>query len=88
LCFEEDFMIIQNLIKDEVVDNVKNNEKTGIKRFQPNRLNICPDCDGVCSWNTHFRAYICENSECAFMADKNGQRIWDNQQREDNLRKL
>ena len=76
-------MLIQNQIK--IFEKKKTKD---IKNFHRNRLNICPDCECVCSWNTHFKAYICDNKECAFMADVDGKRIWDNKKREENLRNL
>ena len=50
-------------------------------------LRICPNCGDVLSWNTHFQAYIHDsNSKCCYMEDKNGNRIWDNKMREEQLK--
>ncbi len=50
-------------------------------------IKICPDCKGVLSWNTHFKAYThSPSSKCAYMEDANGNRIWDNARRDEQLK--
>lgn len=50
---------------------------------------ICPDCGGLIYWNSHFKAFIHDNSSnCSYMEDIDGKRIYDTTAREERLDKL
>lgn len=49
-------------------------------------LRICPDCGKTISYYIHFKAFMHgSTSNCAYMENKNGKRIWDNKMREEAL---
>ena len=43
---------------------------------------LCPDCDGVVSYVSYFKRYICLNPDCCFEADIEKVRVWDNSMRD------
>ena len=50
-------------------------------------LRMCPDCDGVIAYNSHFKAFMHgDQTDCAYMEDINGERIWDNEMRDRQLK--
>ena len=50
-------------------------------------LRMCPDCDGVIGYNSHFKAFMHgDQTDCAYMEDINGERIWDNEMRDRQLK--
>ena len=49
---------------------------------------VCPDCGHVLEYRSYFQEFNCTGKDCAFVADKNGNRVWDNQKRDENLKKL
>ena len=49
---------------------------------------VCPDCGHVLEYRSYFQEYNCTATNCAFVADKNGVRVWDNQKRDENLKRL
>jgi len=52
-------------------------------------LRMCPDCDCVIAYNTHCRAFMHDNqSDCAYMEDINGERIWNNKTRKGDSKQL
>ena len=49
---------------------------------------ICPDCNGTVSWNSYHSRFQCLNIDCCFEANEKGERVWDNNKREENLKNL
>ena len=49
---------------------------------------VCPDCGHVLEYRSYFQEFNCTGKDCAFVADKNGNRVWDNQKRDENLKRL
>ena len=49
---------------------------------------ICPDCNSFIHFNSYHQRYECSGNDCAFIADINCERIWDNKMREENLKRL
>ena len=49
---------------------------------------ICPDCNSIVTWNSYHSRFQCLSSNCCFMANEKGERIWDNYMRDENLRKI
>ena len=62
------------------------NEKTN--STLPVALLVCPDCGCVLEFRSYFQEYNCTGKDCAFVADINGERVWDNQKRDENLKRL
>ena len=49
-------------------------------------LRLCPDCGKTISYYTHFKAFMHgSTSNCAYMENQKGKRIWDNKMREEAL---
>ena len=48
---------------------------------------ICPDCGDRLDYNRWRKEFYCLNRECAFVADLEGNRIWDNEMREQSIMK-
>jgi len=49
---------------------------------------VCPDCGHILEYRSYFQEYNCTASDCAFVADRNGNRVWDNKKRDENLKRL
>lgn len=49
---------------------------------------VCPDCGHVLEYRSYFQEFNCTGKDCAFVANINGERVWDNKKREENLKKL
>ena len=49
---------------------------------------LCPDCGHVVEFKSYFQEFYCTDSNCAFVANINGERVWDNKKREENLKKI
>ena len=45
---------------------------------------VCPDCGSIVEFRMYFQEYNCTNKNCAFVADINGVRVWDNKMRDEN----
>ena len=64
------------------------NGKKDVYNFKQYKTNICPDCGGFVDWNSYHQQFICLSNDCAFIADKNGQRVWDNNMRAENIERM
>ena len=49
---------------------------------------VCPDCGHVLEYRSYFQEFNCTGKDCAFVANINGERVWDNEKRDENLKKL
>ena len=49
---------------------------------------VCPDCGGIVEFRMYFQEFNCTNKNCAFVANINGERVWDNKKRDENLKRL
>ena len=49
---------------------------------------VCPDCGHVLEYRSYFQEFNCTGKDCAFVANINGERMWDNEKRDENLKKL
>ena len=49
---------------------------------------VCPDCGHIVEFRSYFQEFNCTGSNCAFVANINGERVWDNKKREENLKKF
>ena len=49
---------------------------------------VCPDCGGIVEFRMYFQEFNCTNKNCAFVANADGVRVWDNKMRDKNLKKL
>lgn len=46
---------------------------------------ICPDCGCRLDYNKNYQKFFCLGKDCSFIADIDGNRIWDNEIRDKNL---
>ena len=74
-------LITKILAKEEVVVYSFKDKDTGI-------AGICPDCGGIISFNSYFKRYQCKNKKCYFEANIKKERVWDNANREENIKTL
>ena len=49
---------------------------------------VCPDCGHVLEYRSYFQEFNCTATNCAFVANVNGERVWDNKKRDENLKRL
>ena len=49
---------------------------------------VCPDCGHVLEYRSYFQEFNCTGKDCAFVANVDGVRVWDNKMRDENLKKL
>ena len=49
---------------------------------------ICPDCNGIVTFNSYHQRYQCSSKDCCFEANLKKERVWDNSKREENLKIL
>ena len=49
---------------------------------------ICPDCNGIVTFNSYHQRYQCSSKDCCFEANLKKERVWDNSKREENLKRL
>jgi len=54
----------------------------------PGVAGVCPDCGSIVCFNSYHNRYECSSKDCCFEADINGERVWDNKMREENLKKI
>ena len=66
----------------------KQKEKYKFKEKNIGVAGICPDCKGIVTFNSYHQRYQCTTKECCFEANLNGERVWDNSMRENNLKKI
>ncbi len=71
----------------KLTDKIKK-EKTIIFSTTGCFAGVCPDCGHVLEYRSYFQEFNCTAKTCAFVADKNGVRVWDNQKRDENLKRL
>ena len=79
-------VIMSSLITQMIVK-----EKQKSYRFKPKDngiAGICPDCSSIVSWNSYHSRFQCLGKDCCFEADEKGKRIWDNNMREENIKKM
>lgn len=51
-------------------------------------IRTCPDCKEPLGFNSKYGVWMHKTSKCAYMEDKEGERVWDNQKREEYLKKI
>lgn len=52
-------------------------------------LRLCPDCQEVIGYNSHFKAFMHgDQTDCAYMENIDGERIWDNEARDKQLKQM
>ena len=49
---------------------------------------LCPDCGHIMEYRSYFQEFNCTASDCAFVANINGERVWDNKKRDEKLKRL
>ena len=49
---------------------------------------FCPDCGCRLDYDRSFEEYQCTSKDCCFVADKNGNRVWDNDMREEEKQQM
>jgi len=49
---------------------------------------ICPDCGSVVNFNSYHQRYQCTHKDCCFEANIQKERVWGNNMRDENLKKL
>ncbi len=49
---------------------------------------VCPDCGHIVEYRSYFQEYNCTATDCAFVANTKGERVWDNKKRDENLKKM
>ena len=51
--------------------------------MKDSHIRLCPDCEGLIYWNSHFRAFLHDNiSDCSYMETMDGNRDWDDEKRQ------
>lgn len=71
----------------KLADKIKK-EKTKMFNATGCFAGVCPDCGQVLEYRSYFQEFNCTAKDCAFVADKNGNRVWDNEKRDENLKRL
>lgn len=66
--------------KEEKVQKINVYERRGVH-------GICPDCGSFLEFDRASKDFYCLGADCAFIADRDGNRIWDNDIRDANLKK-
>ena len=64
------------------------NNKYNFKTKDIGVAGICPDCNGIITFNSYHQRYQCTTKDCCFEADIKKEKVWDNKKREENLQKL
>ena len=74
-----------------LITQIIDKEKQKSYNFKPKDngiAGICPDCSSIVSWNSYHSRFQCLGKDCCFEADEKGYRIWDNNMREENIKKM
>ena len=67
---------------------IEKNKKERYRFSETGIAGVCPDCGYIVEYRSYFQEYNCTASDCAFVANKNCDRVWDNKKRDENLKKL
>ena len=49
---------------------------------------VCPECGGIVSFNSYHQRYQCTHKDCCFEANIKKERVWDNNMRDENLKRI